>query len=82
VAGTHTLVRLALRSLGFGRWRYLYHDRKAIRKPNQEKKKVRPYLLMGLRMGMDRAFLLIGLVSGALHNWETAKGMSAVVIEL
>lgn len=49
-------------------------------KPDQEKKNVRPYLLMGFRMGMERAFLLIGLISGALHNWETAKGMSTVVL--
>jgi hypothetical protein len=55
---------------------YIYHDRKAIMKPSQEKKKVRPYLSTGLRTGIERAFLLIGLISGALHNWETAKGMS------
>lgn len=45
-----------------------YHDRKAIMKPNQEKKNVRPYLSTGLRTGMERAFLLIGLISGAAHN--------------
>lgn len=49
-------------------------------KPNQEKKNVRPYLSTGLRTGMERAFLLIGLISGAAHNWETAKGIPAVCI--
>lgn len=34
-------------------------------KPNHEKKKTRPYLLMGLNIGTERAFLLIGLTSGA-----------------
>ena len=30
-----------------------YHDQKAIMKPNHEKKKTRPYLLIGLRNGTD-----------------------------
>jgi hypothetical protein len=51
-------------------------------KPDQEKKKVRPYLSTGLRMGIERAFLLMGLTSGALHSWEMAKGMAAAVFEL
>jgi hypothetical protein len=51
-------------------------------KPDQEKKNVRPYLSMGLSMGMERAFLLMGLISGALHNWEMAKGIFAVVLNL
>lgn len=37
-------------------------------KPNQEKKKTRPYTLMGLSIGIERAFLLIGLISGAVHS--------------
>lgn len=35
-------------------------------KPNQEKKKTRPYLLKGLRTGTVRAFLLIGLTGGSI----------------
>ena len=43
----------------------MYHAQKAIMKPNHEKKKTRPYMLMGLKKGMERAFRLIGLISGA-----------------
>jgi hypothetical protein len=39
-------------------------------------------LLMGFRTGIERAFLLMALMSGALHNWAMAKGISAVVTEL
>lgn len=63
----------------FDTMKQIYHERKAIRKPIQEKKNVRPYLLMGFRTGIERAFLLIGLMSGALHKWAKAKGISAVV---
>jgi hypothetical protein len=66
----------------FDTTKQIYHERKAIRKPNQEKKNVRPYLLMGFRTGIERAFLLMGLISGALHNWAKAKGISAVVPKL
>jgi hypothetical protein len=45
-----------------------YHERKAIMKPDQEKKNVRPYLLSGLRIGIERAFLLIGFTCGAAHR--------------
>jgi hypothetical protein len=37
---------------------------------------------MGFRTGIERAFLLMGLMSGALHNWANAKGISAVVTKL
>jgi len=66
----------------FDKMKQIYHERKAIRKPNQEKKNVRPYLLMGFKTGIERAFLLMGLIFGALHKWAKAKGISAVVTEL
>lgn len=45
-----------------------YHDQKAIMKPNHEKKNTLPYLLNGLSIGMDLAFLLTGFTSGAFHS--------------
>ena len=42
-----------------------YHDQKASMKPNQEKKKTRPYLLTGFRIGTCRALPVMGLTSGA-----------------
>lgn len=36
--------------------------------PNQEKKKTRPYRLRGFRPGIERAFRLTGLTSGALQR--------------
>lgn len=56
-----------------------YHDRKATRKPDQEKKNVRPYLLIGLNTGMDRAFPFKGLTSGATQRWEILKGILKLV---
>ena len=41
-----------------------------MKKPNQAKKKTRPYLLKGLSRGMERAFLLMGFTSGADHREE------------
>jgi hypothetical protein len=35
-----------------------YHDQNAMKKPMYEKKNTRPYLLTGLKTGIDRAFLL------------------------
>lgn len=43
-------------------------DQKAIKKPHQEKKNTLPYLLKGLRTGIDRAFPLTGLISGACQS--------------
>lgn len=40
-------------------------------KPNHEKKKTRPYTSKGFRTGIERAFRLIGLVSGADQRYET-----------
>ncbi len=51
-------------------------------KPNQEKKNVRPYLSSGLRTGIERALLLIGFTSGALHRFETLKAIFVNVLEL
>lgn len=51
-------------------------------KPDQEKKNVRPYLFSGLRIGIERAFLLIRFTSGAVHRWETLKGIFVDVLEL
>ena len=45
-----------------------YHDQKATKKPNQLKKNTRPYMLMTLKNGIDRAFPFIGLTSGALKS--------------
>jgi len=47
-----------------------YQERKATKNPDQEKKNVRPYLLKGLRMGTERAFLLTGLTSGASQRCD------------
>jgi len=54
-----------------------YHDRNATMNPNQVKKKVRPYLSNGLRIGMDLALRLIGLTTGAVHSWDGLNGMFA-----
>lgn len=50
-----------------------YHDQKAIMKPNHEKKKTRPYLLKGLRIGIVSAFLLTGLTRGAFQKVVMSK---------
>ena len=44
-----------------------------MKKPMYEKKKTRPYLLMGLNTGIDFAFLLYGLISGAVQSMFTRK---------
>jgi len=44
-------------------------------KPNQAKLKTLPYLLKGLRIGIERAFPLTGLMSGACHRVATLKPM-------
>lgn len=56
-----------------------YHDQKAIMKPNQEKKKVRPYVVdMGLRKGIERAFWLIGFTSGARQSFVKVSILSVL----
>ncbi len=50
-----------------------YQAQKAIMKPNHEKKKTLPYMLIGFRAGIDRAFLLMGLTSGALYRSAKPK---------
>lgn len=45
-----------------------YQDQKATKKPNQAKLMTRPYMLMGLRTGIDRAFRLMGFISGACQS--------------
>jgi hypothetical protein len=58
-----------------------YHDQKAIMKPNHEKKKVRPYVVeMGLKKGIDRAFWLTGLTSGARQRSEKVSILKVVVL--
>jgi len=47
-----------------------YHDQKAMKKPNHEKKNTLPYGSTGLKTGIDRAFLLIGLTRGAFQSTE------------
>jgi len=58
-----------------------YQERKATRKPDQEKKNVRPYLLMGFNTGIDRAFPFKGLTSGATQRWEILKGIVSYDVE-
>ena len=58
-----------------------YQERKAIKNPNHEKKKTLPYLLNGFKAGMDFAFLLIGLTSGALKRMR-GSNISAVSIQM
>ena len=45
-----------------------YHDQKAIMNPNHEKKKTRPWILITLNRGTERALWLMGLSSGALQS--------------
>jgi hypothetical protein len=45
-----------------------YHDQNAIMKPNQEKKNTRPWTLITLNRGTERALWLIGLSSGLLQS--------------
>ena len=45
-----------------------YQDQKASMNPNQAKVNTRPYMLTGFKPGIDRAFRLIGLTSGARHR--------------
>lgn len=46
-----------------------------MKKPIHEKKKTRPYWLAGFKTGIDLAFLLYGLSSGAAQSLFTAKPM-------
>lgn len=46
------------------RWDKTYHDQNAMKNPNHEKKKTLPYLLTGLKTGMDLALWFTGLSSG------------------
>lgn len=43
-------------------------DQKAIMNPHHEKKNTLPYLSKGLRTGIERAFPLAGLTSGACQS--------------
>lgn len=45
----------------------------ATKNPNQAKKKTRPYILTGLKPGIERAFRLTGLTTGALHSVVTSN---------
>jgi hypothetical protein len=56
-----------------------YQAQYASMKPIHEKKKTRPYGSVGLRIGTERAFLLIGLTSGALQRLETFMPIFAAV---
>ncbi len=55
----------------------VYQAQKAIMNPNQEKKNTRPYMLMGLKKGIDRAFRLIRFTSGADQRSESLSPMVA-----
>lgn len=50
-----------------------YQERNATKNPDHEKKKVRPYLLSGFRIGIERALRLMGLTSGASQRCEALK---------
>lgn len=54
----------------------VYQAQKATINPNQEKKNTRPYMLMGLKKGIERAFRLIGFTSGASHSTEIVNAMT------
>jgi hypothetical protein len=49
-----------------------------MKKPRYEKKKTRPYLLTGLKTGMDFAFFEIGLISGALQSCFNSNPMLVI----
>ena len=46
---------------------------KATKNPNQANVKTRPYMSIGLKPGIERAFLLTGLTTGALHKVVTSN---------
>ena len=46
---------------------------KATKNPNQANVKTRPYTLIGFKAGIERAFLLTGLTTGALHKVATSN---------
>lgn len=50
-----------------------YQDQNAIKKPNQEKKNTLPYSLIGFKKGTERAFLVMGFISGACQRSVTLK---------
>jgi hypothetical protein len=47
-----------------------YQLQKAMKNPNHEKKNTLPYWLMGFSIGMDLAFLLMGLMTGAVQSTD------------
>ena len=53
-----------------------YHDQNEIMKPNHEKKKTLPYVLIRLNAGIDSAFKLTGLTFGARHRVVMSKTIS------
>lgn len=57
-----------------------YQDQKASKNPNHEKKKTRPYLLIGFSTGIDLALWLAGLISGSLQSSETLKAMATTLL--
>lgn len=56
-----------------------YQDQNAIMKPNQEKKKTRPWTHRTLNIGTVLAFLLIGLHSGEVQRVAQLKPMMAMM---
>jgi hypothetical protein len=50
--------------------------------PHQEKKKTRPYTLNGFKPGIDLAFLLIGLTSGALKRTRGSKAIISSLVNI
>ena len=55
-----------------------YQDQNATKKPNQAKKKTRPYMLKGFKPGMERALRLTGLTTGAFHSVVRSSILSDV----
>jgi hypothetical protein len=47
-----------------------YQLQKAMKKPHHEKKNTLPYWLTGFSSGIDLAFLLMGLMTGAVQRTE------------
>ena len=75
MAGTHTYHKDLVLGKRQKLTRKTHHDKKAIMNPSHAKKKTRPYLLKGLRTGIDRAFPLTGLISGACQRVATLNPM-------
>ena len=53
-----------------------YQDQNATKKPNHEKKNTRPYMLITLKKGIERALWLTGFTAGALKSTPRSNMMA------